>query len=259
MAQRKCIRQAAITLAKLKKEKLINQMPELVRQIPAMSETKLLDISKCASMLEDFAFLLRGACASELRKRSEKLSGGRGRKDLAGTGIQFQLDNFAKKVGAGRKTLEIDAKIKDTFFPVIDQTILEQMPPLAREYYVIALSAPDPQAAIRSAIDRCSDPRFSLRVFRAEVRYLRVSGTSINVTKSAKSVIVLDTQISDEIDTLISDITIKTGMSKDEIVAAAIRDLHALLSKSFKQKSRVSNSSQSSKRTSDVTQLKLKM
>lgn len=252
-------RQAALSLAKLKTEGLFDQLPELVKSLPRMTEAQLLQALISAEHLADFAFLVRGACASELRRRAPKLLGGRGKKDHDGAGLQAQMEAVARRVGTGRKTLETDARIKDVFFSDITETTLEQMPPLAREYYVIALSAPDPQAAIRSAVERCSDPCFSLRTFRAEVRYLKAGGIPASVTKSARSGLVLEAQVSDEICVLFSDLTTKTGMSKDEIVAEAIQTLHSLLSKSVEQKSRASKSLQSSKRTLDSTQLKLDM
>lgn len=252
-------RQAALSLAKLKMNRLFDQLPELVKSLPLMAEAELLQTLISADHLADFAFLARGACASELRRRAPKLLGGRGKKDQEGAGLQAQMEALARQVGTGRKTLETDARIKDVFFPNITETTLEQMPPLAREYYVIALSAPDPQTAIRSAVERCSDPCFSLSTFRAEVRYLKAGGIPADVTKSARSGLVLKAQISDEICVLLSDLTTKTGMSKDEIVAEAIQTLHALLSKSVEQKSPASKSLQSSKRTLDSTQLKLDM
>ena len=85
-----------------------------------------------AEQLANFAFLVRGECASELRQRSIKLPGGRGKKDTVGRGLQSQMEDLARKVGTGRKTLETDARIKDTFFPAIDETTLEQMLPLAK-------------------------------------------------------------------------------------------------------------------------------
>lgn len=157
-------RPAGISLSKLKTGRLFDQLPELVNHLPRMTNVQLLQTLVRAKQLADFAFLVRGACASELRKRAIRLLGGRGKLDTAGRGIQSQMTELAAKVGTGRKTLETDARIKDTFFPVIDETTLEQMPPLAREYYVIALSAPDPLAALKTAIDGCSDPTSRLDV-----------------------------------------------------------------------------------------------
>lgn len=252
-------RQAGISLSKLRTGKLFIQLPELVRHIPQMTEAQILQTLFRAEQLADFAFLVRGACASELRQRSIKLPGGRGKKDTVGKGLQSQMEDLARKVGTGRKTLETDARIKDTFFPVIDETTLEQMPPLAREYYVIALSAPDPHAAIKTAVDRCSDPHFSLRQFRAEVRLLKTARSDSTMLASAEQLLALNARVTSEIMSLITDLMTKTGKTKDEVVAEAIRALHASVSKSSERMTGISKLPRSGTHTHDDKQLELKM
>jgi hypothetical protein len=169
------------------------------------------------------------------------------------------MEDLAKKVGTGRKTLETDARIKDTFFPMIDETTLEQMPPLAREYYVIALSAPDPLAAIKTAVDRCSDPNFSLRQFRSEVRLLKTAGAASTMFASAEHLLALNARVTAEIMSLIIDLIRKTGKAKDEVVAEAIRMLHTSVSKSSERMTGASKSPRSVAHTHDDKQLELKM
>jgi hypothetical protein len=252
-------RQAGISLSKLRTGKLFIQLPELVRHIPQMTDAQILQMLFRAEQLADFAFLVRGACASELRQRSIKLPGGRGKKDTVGKGLQSQMEDLASKVGTGRKTLETDARIKDTFFPVIDETTLEQMPPLAREYYVIALSAPDPLAAIKTAVDRCSDPHFSLRQFRSEVRLLKTAGIPSTIFASADHLLALNARVTSEIMSLITDLVTKTGKTKDEVLAESIRMLHTSVSKSSERMTGVSKSPRSDTHTHDDKQLELKM
>jgi hypothetical protein len=170
------------------------------------------------------------------------------------------MEDLASKVGTGRKTLETDARIKDTFFPVIDETTLEQMPPLAREYYVIALSAPDPLAAIKTAVDRCSDPHFSLRQFRSEVRLLKTAvSADSTMLASAEHLLALNVRVTSEIMSLITDLMTKTGKTKDEVVAEAIRALHTSVSKLSERMTDVSKSPRSGTHTHDDKQLELKM
>jgi hypothetical protein len=253
-------RQAGISLSKLRTGKLFIQLPELVRHIPQMTEAQILQTLFRAEQLADFAFLVRGACASELRQRSIKLPGGRGKKDTVGRGLQSQMEDLARKVGTGRKTLETDARLKDTFFPVIDETTLEQMPPLAREYYVIALSAPDPHAAIKTAVDRCSDPHFSLRQFRAEVRLLKTAvSADTTILASAEHLLALNARVTSEIMSLVTDLITKTGKINDEVVAEAIRTLHASVSKSSERMTGISKLPRSGTHTHDDKQLELKM
>lgn len=252
------MRQAGISLSKLKAGKLFDQLPELVKHIPLMTDTQLLETLIRADQLADFAFLVRGACASELRKRSVKLLGGRGKKDTSGRGLQSQMEELARKVGTGRKTLETDARIKDTFFPVIAETTLEQMPPLAREYYVIALSAPDPLAAIKSAIDRCGNPDFTLRRFRSDVRLLKTAGATSKLAFT-EHLSVLNARVSVEVGELLADIITNTGMTKDEVVTEGIRMLHASVSKSPDHMNRAVKSQRSSAQIQEDKQLELKM
>ena len=252
-------RQAGVSLSKLRTGKLFIQLPELVRHIPQMTEAQILQTLFRAEQLADFAFLVRGACASELRQRSIKLPGGRGKKDTVGRGLQSQMEDLARKVGTGRKTLETDTRIKDIFFPVIDETTLEQMPPLAREYYVIALAALDPLAAIKTAVDRCSEPHFSLRQFRLEVRLLKTAGTPATMFASAEHLFALNARVTAEIMSLITDLITKTGKTKDEVVAESIRLLHTSVSKSSERMTYVSKSPRSGTHTHDDKQLELKM
>jgi hypothetical protein len=224
-----------------------------------MTDIQLLQAFVCAEQLADFASLVRGACASELRKRALRLPGGRGKTDTAGRGLQAQMNALASKVGTGRKTLETDARIKDSFFPVIDETTLEHMPPLAREYYVIALSAPDPLAALQTAINRCTQPDFTLRRFRAEIRHHKTTVPTSAVSTDSEPQFALNVRISAEVDALISELTMKTGMTHDEIVAEAVRALHTSLSKSSDHMTHTSKSPRSNTRPHGDKQLELKM
>ena len=259
MEQIESRRQAGISLSKLKTERLFNQLPELVNHLAHMTDIQLLQAFVRAEQLADFAFLVRGACASELRKRALRLPGGRGKTDTAGRGLQAQMNALASKVGTGRKTLEMDARIKDTFFPVIDETTLEHMPPLAREYYVIALSAPDPLAALQTAINRCMQHDFTLRRFRAEIRRHKTTVPISDVSASSEPQFALNVRVSAEVDTLISELTMKTGMTHDEIVAEAVRALHTSLSKSLDHMTHTSKTPRSNMRTHGDTQLELKL
>jgi hypothetical protein len=252
-------RQAEISLSKLKTGRLFGQLPELVKHIPLMTEGQLLQTLMCAEQLADFAFLVRGACASELRKRSVKLPGGRGKRDSSGRGLQAQMEDLASKVGTGRKTLETDARIVDTFFPEIDETTLERMPSLAREYYVIALSAPDPLAAIKSAVNRCADPDFTLRRYRSEVRLLKAPEKTSTANTGSEHLYTLNARVPVEVGGLMSELTTKTEMTKDEVVAEAIRMLYSSLSKSSGHKPYTSKSPRSGGHTHDDKQLELKM
>jgi hypothetical protein len=154
-------------------------LPDLLSEIATTDDEQIIRIAANARLLERFAFLIRGMCALVLRRRyPHRLSGGRGKRDQAGLGVQAQMARLAEQAGVDRRTLETDARISDTFFACMDETTLEHIPSLAREYYVIALSAPDPHGAIRTAVERRADSRYGLAQFKADVRHLkRIAGT----------------------------------------------------------------------------------
>lgn len=243
-----------------KVDQLIEYLPGLLRELSSKDDAQIIRIAVKAQRLERFAFLVRGMCASELRRRHpQRLSGGRGKRDSLGLGAQAQMTRLAKEAGVDRRTLETDARIKDTFFPVLDETTLEHMPPLAREYYVVALSAPDPLAALKTAVKMRSEADFTLRQFRAEVRLLK-NGTRISLTDAgSQRPSTLHVSLAAVVCELITDLITKTGISKDEIVADAIRLLHASLSQSPKPGTRASNSARTIIPTDGDKQLKLEI
>ena len=225
-----------------KVDQLIKYLPDLLRELSSKDDAQIIRIAIKAQRLEGFAFLVQGMCASELRRRHpRRLSGGRGKRDSLGLGAQAQMTRLAKEAGVDRRTLEMDARIKDTFFPVISETTFEHMPSLAREYYVVALSAPKPLAALKMAVEMRSEAGFTLRQFRAEVRLLKnVTGISLTDAVSQRPS-ALHIHLAAVVCELITDLTTKTGMSTDDIVADAVRMLHASLSKSPKPGTRTPN------------------
>ena len=220
-------------------DQLANLLPDLLRNIAEKDDEQITRIAIGAQRLERFAFLIRGVCASVLRQRyPHRLSGGRGRRDHLGQGIQAQMSMLANKVGVDRKTLETDARIMETFFEGLGETKLVHIPPLTREYYVIALAAPDPHAAIECAIERSTDPHYKLEQFRTYVRLLKRDGVTSLVTTRSDSFFTLRVQLPAEAHALLAELIAETGKKKDEIVAQAIRVLHESLSTSAKHKVR---------------------
>src|ERR1041385_708548 len=71
-------------------------LSEILRTLPEMQDQELFRTAAYACKLELQGFLLRGACAAELRRRfSTKLAGGRGRRDEAREGMQARMEMFA--------------------------------------------------------------------------------------------------------------------------------------------------------------------
>ena len=149
---------------------------KLLAGLPKLTEEQLIQIIANAGRMERYFFLARGMCVLELRGRvKERLAGGRGKRDYSGNGINAQTIQLAEATRVNVSTLNTDARICEVFFPVGDETTLARESLLPREYYVIALGAPDPHAAIRIAIKQSADPHYRRERFRAYVRGLKQS------------------------------------------------------------------------------------
>ena len=208
-------------------DRLLRFLTALLRNIEEKDDDQILRIAKEAQRLEALAFLVRGMCASVLRQRCpQRLPGGRGKRDSQGHGIRAKMSRLAEQLGIDRRTLETDARIKDTFFKVIDKTGLVHIPPLAREHYVIALAAPEPQAAIQIALEKRNDPHYSLEAFRSYVRTLKRNALPVTHNSEVKKVITLRVLIPVEAQKALLDIIEFSGQSREEVVAEAILNLH---------------------------------
>ena len=207
-----------------------SQMKESLRKLltglPMFTEGQLIQIIANAGNTEGYFFLARGMCVLELRSRvKERLIGGRGKRDQAGTGIQAQTMRLAEATGVNISTLNTDARICETFFHTGGETKLARKSLLPREYYVIALGAPDPHEAIRIAVTQSADPRYRRERFRACVRSLKQ--TENNSTRARRKYsVLLRAHISEEVDCLLSDIMELTGKEKAEVLAEAITSFH---------------------------------
>lgn len=215
------------TTSLAKVEQLFESLPQLISDISQMNDVEIIQTAITARYAEQFAFLVRGACALELRQRvKERLKGGRGKKDNTGEGIKAQMRLLASEIGISEKTLEMDARIKNAFFPEINKTTLEHMPSLAREYYVVALAAPDPQAAIKIANKRCLDPDYKLGDFRAYVRGLKQKQKGTAVGLQAEALSILRVPLSVEVQNILSKLIELSGKRKEDVLKEAILALH---------------------------------
>lgn len=207
-------------------DQLFRSLPDLLRDISEKDNEQIMRIAIAAQRFERFAFLVRGICASILKQRCpNRLSGGRGKRDELGHGIQAQMARLAEQVGVDRRTLETDARIKDTFFPVVEETTLVLMHTLAREYFVIALAAPEPQAAIKVALEKRDDPAHTLEVFRSYVRELK-RNIPTKIKSEAKQMATLRVLIPVGVQQALLELIKFNGQSREEVVADAILNLH---------------------------------
>jgi hypothetical protein len=211
---------------------------KLLVGLPKLTEEQLIQIIASTGRMERYFFLARGMCVLELRSRiKERLTGGRGKRDYSGKGINAQTLRLAETTGVNLSTLNTDARICEVFFHDGSETTLARESLLPREYYVIALGAPDPHAAIRIAVTQSADPHYRRERFRAYVRDLKQSENNSTHARR-KSSVLLRAHIPEDVDNLLSEILELTGKEKAQIVAEAIASFHRAIKGRKPSKSR---------------------
>jgi hypothetical protein len=201
----------------------------LFERIPAMSEAQLIDTAVYAERLGRQAYVIRGACVSHLlESRRARLPGGRGKRDRAKQGIRAQMEALASRTGVHRRTLEIDSRVYKTFFAGGEnrQTGGARAAPLSREMYVIALAAPDPQAAIKEAVEHTTDHSYGRKQFRARVRELRRACQPQQHAGRPANFVAIKVRLPPEIGRALSELATWTADSADQLIAEAVRRLH---------------------------------
>jgi hypothetical protein len=161
------------------------ELEQLLSRLRQLDDDELRHLALQATRLEQYAFRLRGAIASEIRRRvALRLSGGRGRRDSDGKGVRACLRRLADEIGVSVVTLTTDARIYDAFFTRDGETVIAREHSLPREYYVIALAAPDPIAAVRMAEERAADNVCTREQFRRHVLELKraAHGQAVDVS-----------------------------------------------------------------------------
>jgi hypothetical protein len=122
----------------------------IIKRLPEYDDAQLVQIAISAGTLEDAAYRIRGACASELKRRfARKLPGGRGQQDDAGAGITRQLARLADQIGVDMRTLQRDCAIHETFFLDNKTYGLEATSLLRRSHFTLALSTPEPRETVK--------------------------------------------------------------------------------------------------------------
>jgi hypothetical protein len=204
---------------------------KLLAGLPTLTEEQLVKVIANAGRMERYFFLARGMCVLELRSRiRERLSGGRGKRDYSGKGIKAQTIQLAEATRVNISTLNTDARICEVFFHDLSETTLAREPLLPSEYYVIALGAPDPHAAIRIAGKQGSDPHYRRERFKAYVRDLKWTENNVALER-CKSSVLLRAHIPEEANGLLSELLELTGKDKAQILADAITSLYQAIKK----------------------------
>ena len=165
------IREAGQTPASPEAERAEEKLKEYISALPTMGEEQLYDLSITSFRLFGWrGLLLTGACGSELLKRRElRLKAGRGKNEPGKRGLQSKLKDLAEGLNVGVSTLRTNARIYETFFRGRDFSLLACENSMPREFYVIALSAPNPREAIRKARARRDEGIYTRQQFRADV------------------------------------------------------------------------------------------
>lgn len=211
----------------------VEQFAEIITsvlpRIQQMDDARLVQTAINAGYLERFAFVVRGACAAELRRRvPTRLAGGRGKQDKDGLGIGSHLARLAEEIGVSVKTLDTDVRIIQLFFKTGETTLVDE-DCLCREYYVIALGAPDPIGAIEVAKSKSAEPGYTVQQFRSFVRDLKRKGSADKAASEQESGRWLRVNVPQEAHQILDDLVRRTGRAKEIIVAEAILALHSAL------------------------------
>lgn len=200
------------------------QLDALLPQLTQFNDDQLIRLAAHARRLESCAFRLRGACAAELRRRIKtRLTGGRGRRDASGVGTGAHLARLAERIGVSISTLKTDARIHEVFFTNREETRLAREPSLAREFYVTALAAPEPLAAIRLAAEKCAVSNYKRDDFRRDIIALkRPSTPPIERSAEVRIRVVADACVA------LAEMVAHSGQTPEAIVAAALLSYHKL-------------------------------
>lgn len=235
------------------------KLEQLLPHLRQLDDDGLRHIALQATRLEQYAFRLRGAVASEMRRRvALRLSGGRGRRDYEGKGVRSCLRQLAAETGVSVVTLTTDARIYEVFF-IHEETIIARDNSLPREYYVIALAAPDPLAAIRMAEEQAAGNGCTREQFRRYVHELKneahVQATKASTTKASAAVSSTflgrwQVRLTGEARYVLNELMKVSDCTAEQIVAdALIARYHALIEPTDVATTQKSHTSRRSRRT----------
>jgi hypothetical protein len=136
-----------------------------IQALPTLPDEDVLGIAHTAAQIERAGFVVRGACAHEMKTRMRERAL-RGQDDDS---IGAQLSALARDIGVAPSTLDDDSRIFETFQDDFrgDTELLD------REHYRLALSAPDPHEAIELARTQKDKGTYSTRDYREDVKELK--------------------------------------------------------------------------------------
>jgi len=192
----------------------------VIENVRSQSDDRLVELARDAQSLEKAAFRVRGACGAELKRRimERRLTGQEG--SAAENSIGQQMSALAKEIGVAPKTLSDDTRIYETFGDDLNGEIK-----LDREHYRMALSAPDPKAAIALTKDtRENNSVYSTRDPREDVRKLQAIETPDGDQKGKSQTIKLGLEALKALDELRKTQEF-LDLDNNEIITHALVDL----------------------------------
>ncbi|HEX5704845.1 MAG TPA: hypothetical protein VFX97_16725 [Pyrinomonadaceae bacterium] len=137
-------------------DKLENLESVAAELAPDATDKQLIDGRVYATQLGKTAWKIVVIFDAEIWKRTERLVGGRGAKDVDEKGIMKAVDKQAHELGCGASTIYANARIFKTFKTTLTtQNTLED-----KGFYQAALAAKDPRAAIEHFTKQRSENPF---------------------------------------------------------------------------------------------------
>jgi hypothetical protein len=149
---------------------------DFVFGVAGLAEEEIVAYARHTRALESAAFVIRGACAHQIKTREAvRLRGGRGNADTQHVGVLRKLHAFAQEIGVESRTVRQDVQIYETFFErAASPAERVEWAALPKTFFLAALAAPDPARALRRiAAQAAADPSFNGRDAALFVKTLR--------------------------------------------------------------------------------------
>lgn len=117
---------------------------DVIGLLPKLSDDEVMETRTTARLLFASAWKIEIACDNEIWDRTEKAVRGRGNKDVDEKGIMAAVNKRAEELGCGASTILKNAQI----FKRFKNTLTSESHLDEKGFFLAALSAPDPDAAI---------------------------------------------------------------------------------------------------------------
>jgi predicted transcriptional regulator len=221
-------------------------------------DARLVQLAMSAEALERCAFRLRGMIAYELKCRvTQRLAGGRGRRDIASVGIKSKMYELAAQTKVSYSTLDNDARIYETFFAskktVLAGEVTLSEATLPRDFYLSALALAKLgddklHTAIDEAARRLREGNYTREEFRQYVRELAGRDAPVKVARDLEKGFVLRERITKEVKDALARLAEARQKAPVQIIEEAIlAQLKMLEAKSTKSKSSLNSQAETNK------------